>query len=586
MSDTNRNARELREENERLRARLEVAEETLRAIRANEVDAVVVGEGADNRVYTLSGADEAYRVFVEEMGEGAATVDAEGTVLYCNRRFAEILRAPLERTIGASVFDFAPAEQEGALRALLWEGLDATCRKRQFTLRSSDGATVAALLTATPLALDGVRCTCLVVTDLSDHEARLAAEAANRAKDRFLAVLSHELRTPLTPVLMTAAALEAEPGLPPGVREDLASIRRNLGLEVRLIDDLLDLSRVVNGKMALHRQPTSVGMLLRTAVDLLASDLQSKRLSVHWDLRARHDRIDADPARFQQVIWNLLRNALKFTPEGGTITLRTSNSDPGLKSLTVEVSDTGIGIDPPALRQIFDAFIQGDANINRRYGGLGMGLAISKAIVDLHGGSIAARSDGAGTGATFVVEVPTCGAADQTADAFSPAAPSAGSAGGAGSERGLRVLLVDDHHDTLRLLRRIMEGAGYVVTTAATVESALALAEAHTFDVLVSDIGLPDGTGRDLMRVLKERYDLPGVAMTGYGMDHDVRSSYEAGFDAHLTKPIEVSDLYAAIRRAICRPRTGAPSGGKPDTAGVRNNNLPATSRHHPTTRG
>jgi PAS domain S-box-containing protein len=218
MHDTSATLNDLVAENRELRERLEAAEDTLRAIRADEVDALVVKHGDTEQVCTLQGADQAYRTFVEVMCQGAATVAADGSILYCNRHFAELLRSPVEATIGASIYDFVTADDEGSLRALIWEGLGSSCTAKSARLRRRDGDPISVVLTATPLMVEGVAGLCLVVTDLTDREARVAAEAANHAKDRFLAALSHELRTPLAPIVMTVAAMEMDSALPADVR--------------------------------------------------------------------------------------------------------------------------------------------------------------------------------------------------------------------------------------------------------------------------------------------------------------------------------------------------------------------------------
>jgi signal transduction histidine kinase len=257
---------------------------------------------------------------------------------------------------------------------------------------------------------------------LRESEARFrtlfeSAEAAVRAKDHFLAALSHELRTPLSPVVLTVAAMESDPELPVRFRKSVAMIRRNIELETRLIDDLLDLNRVTSGKMHLQVQPTHLHAVLTQAIQTCASETSAKKLAIQLDLQADNDLVNADPARLQQTFWNLLRNAAKFTPEGGSIFIRTENSG-GLVRL--EVRDTGVGIELEFLPRVFAAFEQGDAKITRQFGGLGLGLAICKAIMDMHGGAIRAHSDGPGTGATFTVELPVTFAAEQEVVAAQP----------------------------------------------------------------------------------------------------------------------------------------------------------------------
>jgi PAS domain S-box-containing protein len=383
--------------------------------------------------------------------------------------------------------------------------------------------------------------------------ARDAAEEANRAKDQFLAVLSHELRTPLTPVVMTVAALEQSPELPEKLRDDLAMVRRNVELESKLIDDLLDLSRVSTGKLRLHTQHVAVHDLVRHVADSCRSETFGKRLNFRAELGAGAEQVVADPARLQQVIWNLVRNAIKFTPEQGTVTLRTRN-EPGAiaggrPAVVIEVEDTGIGIDPEVLPRVFDAFEQGDPRLTRQFGGLGLGLAIAKALVDLHGGTIRACSAGKGRGATFTVSLPTVAGAEV---ARKPQAPAAR---GAGAGEAVKVLLVEDHADTRRILARLLQASGYRVETAETAAGALDLAAAGRFDVMVSDIGLPDATGYELMRAIRERHGIPGVALSGYGMEEDVRRGREAGFVDHVVKPVNLQQLESVLARVTGREK-------------------------------
>ena len=377
---------------------------------------------------------------------------------------------------------------------------------------------------------------------LAQEEAlRKEAEAAVRAKDHFLAALSHELRTPLSPVVLTVAAMESDPDLPARFRKSVAMIRRNVELETRLIDDLLDLNRVTSGKMHLQVQPTRMHMVLTQAIQTCASETSAKSLNVQLDLRADNDLVNADPARLQQIFWNLLRNAAKFTPEGGSIFIRTESSG---GTVRLEVRDTGVGIEPEFLPRVFDAFEQGDTKITRQFGGLGLGLAICKAIMDIHGGAIRAHSDGPGTGATFTIELPVAFTIEQEVVAAQPL----GYHGAAGH---LRVLLVEDHPDTREVLAKLLDTANYAVKTASSVAAALQLAAAERFDVVVSDLGLPDGTGYDLMKQLRDRHGIKGIALSGYGMDQDQRRSKEVGFLDHVVKPVNVSQLVAVIQRIV-----------------------------------
>jgi signal transduction histidine kinase len=371
------------------------------------------------------------------------------------------------------------------------------------------------------------------------REAKEQAESANRAKDRFLAVLSHELRTPLTPVAMAATAMEMDARLPFECREDAAMIRRNIDLETRLIDDLLDLSRVTSGKLRLNVQPTGIHRLIQYVLDTVGPELHEKQLTVERQLTAAKDLVEADPARLQQTLWNLLKNSAKFTPSGGRVVVRTRNE---ADRLVIEVGDNGKGITADVLPRVFDPFEQGATDVTQRYGGMGLGLAIAKAIMDLHGGTISARSDGEGKGAVFAVALPLSAAAPLVV------APTADEPAEA-SKRPVRVLLVEDHADTAKMLVRLLRMDGSEVRWAGTVAAALEAAAAEPFDVVVSDLGLPDGSGHDLIRRLLRDRPVLGIAMSGYGMEDDIRQSREAGFVEHLVKPVSLPQLREAIRR-------------------------------------
>jgi two-component system CheB/CheR fusion protein len=400
-----------------------------------------------------------------------------------------------------------------------------------------------------------------VVADIGDRKRaeealRLHAQevqAASQAKDHFLAVLSHELRTPLTPVLAAVSTLEAGLGHGAALRDSLAMIRRNVELEARLIDDLLDLTRISRGKLELHHQTVDAWEILHHAIQICCTqEVAAGRLRLDLGLTPGDYRVSADGPRLTQVFWNLLNNAVKFTPAGGAIAVR-SSIDPAEKRLVVEIADTGIGIEPEMLPRVFDAFEQADRRITRRFGGLGLGLAVSKAILELHGGSLTASSAGRGRGSTFTVHLPMGEPPLDLDDTIGNlAAPSAASlpAGDA-----LRILLVEDHADTAAAMADLLELIGHRVTVAASVAAGLAAAAgaAGGFDLVLSDIGLPDGSGLDLMRELVRLYGLPGVALSGYGMEDDLRKSREAGFALHLTKPVTLQTLKAALLQVSAR---------------------------------
>ena len=392
-------------------------------------------------------------------------------------------------------------------------------------------------------------------TNTAIHELKTAqseAERASRAKDEFLAVLSHELRTPLTPVLMTAAALRDDGRLPLDVRDQMAMMERNIALEARLIDDLLDLTAVSRGKLKLRPEACDAHSLISLAVEIVRNEAHSKGLVLEQDFAAPYSGLRADPARFQQVIWNLLRNAVKFTPAGGRIGIQTCDETDadGTRWFSVTISDSGIGIDPAALDKIFLPFEQAAAAGDHRFGGVGLGLSIARAIVGLHGGRIEARSAGRKMGATFVVKFPDAmEPSSGLADSVTPSA--ATDEGECGKAKGLRILMVEDHAATLEALSTLLRREGHSVVTAGTVSDGLAAAAAGTFDLLISDLGLPDGTGIQLMEKLRDSFRFQGIALSGYGMEDDLARCREAGFVAHLVKPVRFADLRRTIRALV-----------------------------------
>lgn len=369
--------------------------------------------------------------------------------------------------------------------------------------------------------------------------AKDVAEAASSAKDQFLAVLSHELRTPLTPVLLSVSLLEKHPNLSPELREDLQTIRRHVELEARIIDDLLDLTRIARGKLQLNREIADLHVLLQDAIRICCAD-RTEDLKV--SLQATRHFANVDPGRFLQVCWNVLNNAVKFTPGGKSIMVRTADL-PG-ERIRIEVIDQGAGIDPDQLSRIFNAFDQGNPAVSRPRGGLGLGLAIARALVEAHGGTICAHSAGPGTGATFAIEV-------ETVFAPAPAPHPPARQQQERKHRSLRILLVEDHERTLRLLTVLLQDLGHDVKSATNLSEALAIAEEGPLDLLISDLGLPDGSGLQLMQQLRDRYGLKGICISGFGMEDDIARSAAAGFSRHLTKPLDMSKLEESIEGVI-----------------------------------
>ncbi len=374
------------------------------------------------------------------------------------------------------------------------------------------------------------------------ERAKENAEEANRAKDQFLAVLSHELRTPLTPVLAAAIELESTGGRnPETLRDSLRLIRRNVELEARLIDDLLDFTRITKGRMQLNLAPMDAHQAIRGAVEMCQPEIEKKGHRLETALDAAESSVRGDAPRLLQIFWNLISNAVKFTSAGGRITVRTANRD---ARFTVEISDTGIGIDPAAMPRIFQPFMQGEQSLTRKFGGLGLGLTIAKALADAHGGHIRASSSGGDAGTTMRVELPLASALTVARATTQPSAPASP------ARPALRILLVEDHEDTRHAMTRLLERWGYSVVVAGSVREALSRAERDSFDLLLSDLGLPDGHGTDVLRELRKKSDITAVAMSGFGMEHDLARTREAGFLAHLVKPIAAQKLRETIETA------------------------------------
>jgi two-component system CheB/CheR fusion protein len=520
-------------------------------------------------VQTTRSRDEAVALLDTLVGGapvGIAFFDPGLRYVRVNRELARINGLSVEAHLGRSIFEALPKmpPQVGQdLREVLRTGrpivnVDVSGETPAHPGEPHDWIASYYPVHASNGELLGVGAIVIDITDRKRHsrelaQAKEAAEAANRSKDQFLAVLSHELRTPLTPVLMAVQSLQ-EGEMSAELRGMLAMIRRNVELEARLIDDLLDLTRIAKGKLQLHLETIDAHELLCSALEICRGEIDARGLKVTVDLAARRHFVHADSARLQQVFWNLINNAVKFTPAGGRLALRSFDDD---QRLVTEVSDSGVGIDPETLPRIFDAFEQGEGTVTRRFGGLGLGLAICRALVRMHRGVISARSGGKDQGATFTVSLAGRSATEAgRAERGTPCgereagAPVARAAARSATMR--RVLMVDDHADTRAAMRRLLERCGYHVTTADSVKAALHKARSAAVDILISDIGLPDGSGLEIMRHFRDRDGqrvVRGIALSGFGMEEDIRKSREAGFDHHLTKPVTFDRLHSVLRQ-------------------------------------
>jgi signal transduction histidine kinase/ActR/RegA family two-component response regulator len=391
----------------------------------------------------------------------------------------------------------------------------------------------------------------------SESKARSEAERANRMKDEFLATLSHELRTPLNAILNWAHILRTEPFSPDQNAMGLEIIERNSKTQVQLIEDLLDVGRIVSGKVRLDVQPVDLASVVNAAVDTVKPSALKKQIQLTSVLDPLAGPVRGDPARLQQVVWNLLANAVKFTPEGGrvNVSLERVNSH-----VEITVTDNGSGIDPEFLPFVFDRFLQADSSTTRRQGGLGLGLSIVKNLTELHGGTVSAKSPGVNQGATFRVQLPMPPlhqGGEGKGNRVHPGASTNGNDSDAVDLSGLRVFALDDETDALAALKHLFEMRGAEVMTACSGEQAIAALQAGRFDVVISDIGMPNMDGFEFIRRVRALQGpirhVPAIALTAYARSDDRRRAMTAGFDTYLSKPVDAAELFAVVARQAAR---------------------------------
>src|SRR5687768_4431501 len=378
---------------------------------------------------------------------------------------------------------------------------------------------------------------------------RQAADEANRIKDEFLATISHELRNPLNVILGYSEVLvrSKEANESEFVQRAAEILRRNAIAQAQLVSDLLDLSRLQLGKFSLNRQVVSLTKTINDAVETVRDEAEAKGLEVKIEMSNELVFVDGDPLRMEQIVWNLLNNAVKFTPSGGTVTVKLAKRD-GLAQLAV--ADTGQGIEPKFLPHVFEIFRQADATISRRHGGMGIGLALVQQLVQLQGGSVSVSSGGAGRGAEFVISLPVTTEATEPRKSGGLVQPNA--------LTGMRILVVDDSADTVDMLRTLLEMDGAVVSTAAGGPEALKILAQESFDVILSDISMPGMDGFELLnrlRKLPNGREVPVLALTGFGRAEDVERAKSVGFFSHITKPVDVSAIVAMLQKLPARPQ-------------------------------
>lgn len=369
-----------------------------------------------------------------------------------------------------------------------------------------------------------------------EQAARAKVESAIRAKDELLALVSHELRTPLTPILAITELLQRDPSLNREASDLLDRVRENVMVESRIVNDLLESTRLASGKMELMLEDVDVHALLRRSIEQLRTAASDKQIAIQVHLCAGNPEVRADRLRLEQVFLNLLSNAIKFNAMDGSVTIETECAGSNKDRVLIHIRDTGIGIDADVLKGLFEPFALGDRSMTRRFGGMGLGLYLARSIVQLHAGKLTATSEGTGAGSTFTIELPCV---------QSSASPKAI---GQRSRSALRILLVEDNPDTLTLLGKVLKRLSCEVVPAANAAEALAAAQRNHIDLVISDIGLPDRSGWELMQELRTTRGLRGIAISGFSSEEDRQRSHDSGFSKHLVKPVGVQDLKTILQ--------------------------------------
>ncbi|MDZ8183975.1 MAG: response regulator [Nostoc sp. ChiSLP02] len=516
---------------------------------------------------SLQKSEAKYRRIVDTSYEGICTIDSQARTEFVNQRMSQILGYTAEEMLGRSIFDFIDLDDISAAEKLAW------FKKKESDLKESrwrckDGSYIWTLTSARAIfnKQNEFLGAIAMLTDITDRKrteeerdrllqleksARAEAEAANRIKDEFLAVLSHELRSPLNPILGWAKLLQTRKFNETALKKALETIERNAKLQAQLIEDLLDVSRILQGKLNLKMVAVNLASTIAAAMETVRLAAEAKSIHIETMLDPTVG-ILGDPARLQQVVWNLLSNAVKFTGTGGRVNVRLESINAYAQ---ITVSDTGKGISADFLPHVFDYFRQSDNTTTRKFGGLGLGLAIARHLIEMHGGTIWVQSSGEEQGATFTVRLPLIKDSGTTKSEIN--ANSATAVSGFSPLMGIQVLVVDDNDDSREFFSFVLEELGATVIAVASAGEALQVFRELKPDILLSDIGMPEINGYMLIKQIRDfeaqtaREKMPAIALTAYAGESDRQEAFNAGFQQHLVKPVAPEELLVAISSLI-----------------------------------
>ena len=512
----------------------------------------------------LENEERAYlAAIVDSSDDAIISKDLNGIVRSCNAAAERLFGYPSHELIGQPIRVLIPPERQDEEDDIIARIRDGFRVDHFQTVRcTKDGRLVDVSLTVSPVrdASGRVIGASKIARDITDQKrallerdrlleaeraARAEAERASRVKDDFVAMVSHELRTPLNAILGWTQLMARSVGDTALVQRGLDVVARNTRLQAQLISDLLDISRILAGKLTVEMESVDLGSIVHSAIETLEAEAKTKGVALDQSMAEMPAMVVGDPARLQQVVWNLLSNAIKFTPAGGHV--RVEMRLTGARA-AVSVADDGAGIRPEFLPHVFDRFHQADRSITRRYGGLGLGLSIVKHLVDVHGGTVRAESPGEGQGSTFTITLPASAGVPSYDRRIRP---HAGEPEGTSLLHTIRVLVVEDERDTLDFLTRLLEAQGAIVLSASTAKEALSIVRAEAPDVLISDIGLPEMDGYDFIQHVRREnvpaHGIPAIALTAYARTEDRMRALRAGFQAHMAKPVEPAELIATV---------------------------------------